>query len=290
MEIHAPGKINLFLRIGERRADGYHPMWSWMCTVGLFDKLTFTVTPRPGFDLTSDSDQLPLSSDNLVARAAEALKRVAKHRCDATTDGLAVNLIKRIPIGAGLGGGSSDAASTLLALNQLWNLGLNLRQLMEVAAELGSDVPFFLEGGGAFCSGRGDIVVSAPLPRASCCVLFLPGYSLSTRDVYARFDEIECRQRSTEGVDPQQAPAWATLSAPQLMEHLFNDLEEPAFAIRPGLRDLKEDLQRKLDRVVRMSGSGSTLFTLADTIDEGQILASRAALDGLRTMAVKVGV
>jgi 4-diphosphocytidyl-2C-methyl-D-erythritol kinase len=185
----------------------------------------------------------------------------------------------------------------LLALNQLWNLGLDMEQLMKVAGELGSDVPFFLGKGVALCSGRGEMIESAPLPRARCCVLILPPYSLSTREVYGRFDEMrEDRRQETEdrkeliGGDAALIMEWARLPAEELMRRLFNDLEAAAFSIRPELGLLRETLERALARVVRMSGSGSTLFTLADEMAEGETLAERARKTGVRAEAVEIGV
>jgi 4-diphosphocytidyl-2-C-methyl-D-erythritol kinase len=291
MEIQAPGKINLFLRVGGRRADGFHPVWSWMCTVGLFDTLVFERARHTGFDLTSDASDLPVGPGNLVCRAAEALKRACADHRSASVGGLAVRLHKRIPVGAGMGGGSSDAARTLLVLNRLWNIGLEMKALSALAGELGSDVPFFLGGRSALCSGRGEMIEPADAPEARCCVLILPPYSLSTREVYGRFDEWgedEGGRMKDEAI--LQLAAWARLPAEELMGRLFNDLEEAAFSIRPELGGLREELERELGRVVRMSGSGSTLFTLADGMEEGKALAERAAGAGVRTMAVELGV
>jgi 4-diphosphocytidyl-2-C-methyl-D-erythritol kinase len=291
MEIQAPGKINLFLRVGGIRADGFHPVTTWMCTVGLFDTLVFERARHTGFDLTSDASDLPAGPGNLVCRAAEAHKRACADHRSASVGGLAVRLHKRIPVGAGMGGGSSDAARTLLALNRLWNVRLDGNALSALAGELGSDVPFFLGKSSALCSGRGEIIEAAAAPAPRCCVLILPPYSLSTREVYERFDAL-ARDEGGRSKDEAilQVPGWARLPAAELMGRLFNDLEEAAFSIRPELGELREELERTLGWVVRMSGSGSTLFTLADGMEEGKALAGRAASASVRAVAVELGV
>jgi 4-diphosphocytidyl-2-C-methyl-D-erythritol kinase len=190
-----------------------------------------------------------------------------------------------------MGGGSSDAARTLLALNRLWNVRLDGNALSALAGELGSDVPFFLGKSSALCSGRGEIIEAAAAPAPRCCVLILPPYSLSTREVYERFDAL-ARDEGGRSKDEAilQVPGWARLPAAELMGRLFNDLEEAAFSIRPELGELRQELERKWGWVVRMSGSGSTLFTLADGMEEGKALAGRAAGAGVRAVAVELGV
>ncbi len=293
MEITAPGKINLFLGVGRRRGDGYHPIESWMCTVGLFDKLVFERARRPGLDLASDASGLSVGPDNLVRRAAEALARAGAECPAATVGGLTARLHKRIPVGAGLGGGSADAARTLLALDRLWNLNLGRTRLQSLAADLGSDVPFFMGGPSALCSGRGENVMPVARPRARCCLLILPPYPLSTPRVFERFDEPGGAPKRAAWSEDQALEAigrWADLDAAGLMERLFNDLEPAAFALRPELGRLREELEKRLGRVVRMSGSGSTLFTLADGMEEGEALAKRVAEQDIRAMAVELGV
>jgi 4-diphosphocytidyl-2-C-methyl-D-erythritol kinase len=240
-----------------------------MVTVALFDTLTIRTTSdeasSPGVVLTCDDPAIPSDRANLVVRAAEALlPRRTSH------EGTAISLAKRIPAGGGLGGGSSDAARTLLGLNQFWNLHQSPAQLAEIAATLGSDVPFFLHGPSNICSGRGEFVQPTPAPRlARWATLFLPGIPIPTADVYRKFDELRLGDEGFEGRQPDWQE-WAGLSAGPLLSRLANDLEVPAFALVPRLRELRDALEDALGRVIRMSGSGSTLFTLFDTQEQAE--------------------
>jgi 4-diphosphocytidyl-2C-methyl-D-erythritol kinase len=408
MRLLAPAKINLHLRVGRRRADGFHPLLTWMCTVGLFDILTLeaaadppraAATPRaaasgdapsagragelagpPLLDLRFDCDQpgLPRDEANLVVRIAKAFaaevfapapssgarvsaegavgsrapgegggggsnsagaarveasgmgdadrfahigsvpgrtgrgagaardaERPVGERDGATSlpreahgrggkaeaadapasygAAIRIALQKRIPVGAGLGGGSSDGARTLVGLNRLWNAGRAADRLSEFAARFGSDLPFFVaaacSGPSAACSGRGEIVRPVPRPRPKWAVLVLPPFALTTRDVYAKFDDLGL------GSDPRVADEpdwtqWAALGSGDLLPRLVNDLEPAAFALSPQLAALRHEVEATVGRVVRMSGSGSSLFTLfddesADARLAAELIASR---------------
>jgi 4-diphosphocytidyl-2-C-methyl-D-erythritol kinase len=202
MRVLAPAKINLHLRVGRRSSDGFHPLLSWMCTVGLFD--TLTIQPAPDatrlVEMTCTDGSLPTDVSNLVIRAAEALARQARgsgeappearHASAARIAPVQIVLEKQIPIGGGLGGGSSDAAATLIALNRLWRTDCTSQQLLSIAATLGSDVPFFLFGPSSICTGRGELVTPIAAPAARFAVLILPGIAVSTAQVYRRFDEL----------------------------------------------------------------------------------------------------
>jgi len=348
MRLLAPAKINLFLRVGPRRDDGFHPLLSWMTTVGLFDNLEFERIPSPGIHLTAQGNpDAPADRSNLVVRAAEALAHAA-HAAGGPTapltagNGLGVHLTKRIPIGAGLGGGSSDAARTLLGLNRLWGLNWPVSRLHDLAASLGSDVPFLLHTHSALCAGRGDRLAPLAAPAVAYAVLLFPPYGLSTPAVYRRFDELAERPGADRALAPAEmgvgemsqtgeplearafhsssplpspaagagpaespespaspwslAPAavepwvsWTTLPSAALLPRLVNDLEAPAFSIRPELGQLRSALEQSLSRIVRMSGSGSTLFTLADSETEAHRLAARASsLHDLPAQAVRL--
>ncbi len=266
MRVMAPAKINLHLRVGRPRADGFHPLLSWMCTVSLFDILNADLTPTPGFALSCDRADVPCDSTNLVLRAAAALERVmvsGRTNTASTHRGLSMRLQKRIPVGAGLGGGSSDGAVALAALNMLWQAGLTPDQLAQLAASLGSDLPFFFYAPSAICSGRGDVVRPTAPPTPGFALLIFPGFSIPTAAVYRKFDELGLGDEAAVRHEPDFA-AWATLSATDLLPRLRNDLEPAAFAIDPRLGKLREMVQQTLSRTVQMSGSGSTLYTLFD--------------------------
>jgi len=205
-------------------------------------------------------------------------------------------LTKRIPRGAGLGGGSSDAAATLIALNLLWKQNWPLERLMSIAAGLGSDVPFFLRswdmGPSSVCSGRGERVrpIDPPgmLAGKMRATLITPAFELATAAVYRQFDEMGLGDDQSLNQEPDWS-AWTKCSAQELMPQLVNDLEPAAFALRPELGELRTKLERELSQVVRMSGSGSSLFLLCDKAEEARSKASWVRENlGIGAMEVEV--
>ncbi len=275
----APAKINLHLRVGPARADGFHPLVTWMVTVGLADVLTIAPADRLAF--TCDDPTLPTDGRNLVVKAIAGL--AARLGREAT---VAVHLTKRVPAGGGLGGGSSDAAHALMAVAKLWGVD-DPALLADVAATVGSDVPFFLYGPSSVCRGRGERVVPVAVPAvARHAVLILPGIEMPTAAVYRKFDEMGLGSDTDASLGEG---AWASLPAADLMGHLVNDLEPPAFALRPDLADLRSRIERDLGRPVRMSGSGSTLFTLFDDHGSAADAAAAIADAGTRAVAVAIG-
>ena len=311
MRVPAPAKINLHLRVGPPRASdaGFHPLLTWMVTAGLFDTLTFVrhagrasrvenatggtsssssaSSPSSIFALTCSDPALPTdSAGNLVTRVATALADTLSRVGEGSTargatraretGAVSAFLNKRIPPGAGLAGGSSDAVATLIALNRIWDLRWSREKLRAFAAQFGSDLPFFFaDDGSAICTGRGEIV--RPIPPPDTCrwaVLVLPKFTSSTPAVYRRFDEMRLGEERSI-VDEPDFAAWSKLSAAQLMPRLVNDLEPPAFSLRPELGELRAALEEKLNRVFRMSGSGSSLFSLCDSFDQAKSLAER---------------
>jgi len=205
---------------------------------------------------------------------------------------VAAQLEKQIPLGAGLGGGSSDAARTLVALNRYWHLDRSMDDLARVAAKLGSDVPFFLYGPSSVCTGRGEIVKPVPPPAvAKWVVLVLPDIHMPTAAVYGRFDELSLGY--DEHIDEGRQPDWhdwSSRKSKDLLAGLVNDLERPAFEIRKDLGTLRADIELKLGRPVRMSGSGSSLFTLYDERGEAEAAANVIATSfGVqRTLAIEM--
>lgn len=275
MRVKSPAKINLHLRVGPVQANGFHPLVSWMVTVGLFDTLDFSLDTAGRVALRCSDPTLPCDESNLIVRAAVALRQAYASGGEthaASMPGAAIELSKRIPTGGGLGGGSSNAATTLATLNDLWKLSLTPQRMSEIAAKLGSDVPFFLNGSSSICTGHGEVVRPIQPPRARWVVLVLPEMSMPTPAVYRQFDAMAHPDDSAwdEAVDWSQ---WSTLSAEDLLPRLRNDLEPPAFAIRPDLGALRSEVERLVSRPVRMSGSGSTLFTLFDTNEEAAAAA-----------------
>lgn len=289
----APAKLNLFLSVGPPTPDGFHPLASWFVTVGLSDRLTFRPTAAyargPGGAVTIECDDpsIPTDGRNLVARAADAL--LAATDAGSPRPRFAVTIEKGIPHGGGLGGGSSDAAAALVALDRLWSLGLTTGRLAAIGAAVGSDVPFFvhaLHAGrpSALCQGRGEVVTPVPPPRPSAALLILPDLPVPTPAVFRRFDELHgFATESPRPVAPVAPPpgfasvapdGWVAWPADELLARASNDLESPAFDLHPRLVALRDDAERRLGRPVRMSGSGATLFTLYDEPEQADEAAA----------------
>ncbi len=280
----APAKINLHLRVGKRRDDGYHPLGSWLVTVGLFDRLILK-REAFGFSFRCEDEMIPSDDRNLVMKAARAFaSEIGTIREQL---GCSVTLLKSIPHGSGLGGGSSDAATLLVALNSFLEAGWAVDRLSRVGAAIGSDVPFFFSAPSAVLAGRGEMVTSAPPPAVKWAVLVLPPMHVSTADCYRQFDAMglgDDRDLTTVNFAD-----WAKLSAGDLMARLVNDLEPPAFALQPNLAALKDRIERDTRRTIRMSGSGSSLFTLADEAAEAiEIAATIERNCGIRATAVQL--
>lgn len=249
----AVAKINLHLRVLRKRPDGFHDMVSWMQPLDWYDELTLRESDASGVQWHCDDPRLGPSENNLVIRAASVLaRRVGRElRIDAA-------LTKRLPIGGGLGGGSSDAAAMLLGLAQLWGLDAADARVVDAAAAVGSDVPFFLGGGAMIATGRGTELAPHPRPFDGWAVLILPPFGTSTPKVYAA-----CRP---EPLGPDEAMPWDRpwSNAAELSARLRNDLLPAARSVEPAL-GLLHDRLNGLDGVrVHLSGSGSTMFALFD--------------------------
>jgi 4-diphosphocytidyl-2-C-methyl-D-erythritol kinase len=243
----APAKINLFLRVLGKRTDGYHDIVSLMQAITLYDELTFS--PRPsGIVIKCPNSDLPTSEDNLIVRAAKAVFSYAGY-----SSGIEITLMKNIPVAAGLGGGSSDAATTLLALNEICRLGLKKEELMKIGAKLGADVPFFLFGGSAFAGGIGDKLKAWKNPLKLNIVLINPGFSLSTKLVYESLNLTLTKKRINYSI-----PRFSELG--DIIREMQNDLENASLRMHPELTDIKQLLLRHGARSAMMSGSGPTVF------------------------------
>jgi 4-diphosphocytidyl-2-C-methyl-D-erythritol kinase len=251
-----------------------------MCTVGFFDVLEISPATEPGLQLVCDRKDLPTDATNLIVRAGAALLKAAQ-----ISRGANVVLSKNIPMGGGLGGGSSNAATALIGLDKSWNLNLGPARLHELATSLGSDVPFFLHGPSSVCTGHGEHVVPIASPAARWVILIFPELAMPTPAVYRRFDAMKLGSRDAIENQPDWAH-WTGLASDKLLPLLVNDLEAPAFAIEPKLGRLREQLEQSLGRIVRMSGSGSTLFTLADEKSQAENFAGQIRDAGIKASAV----
>lgn len=255
VEVAAPAKLNLALLIGPRRPDGFHEIASLMVPVTLADLVTVESTPGEGLDVVCD---VAPGADNLAAAVVCELERRLERSLEAR-----IRITKRVPVGAGLGGGSSDAAATLVACERLFDLDLSARLRHEVAAAVGSDVPFFLRTGAQFATGRGQVLREVSLP-ALHLVVAVPDVSLSTAAVYGwRDDDVsvtlpEFAPRSRRlSLAAQTAAAVADVAA-----LVTNDLEASVVARVPAVAEVLGRLREAGARAAAMTGSGSAVFGL----------------------------
>jgi 4-diphosphocytidyl-2-C-methyl-D-erythritol kinase len=258
----APAKVNLFLEVLGKRPDGYHEIATLMIAVRLFDTLVFR--EEATLTLSCSDAALGVGSDNLVMRAATLLRE--RTGC---TKGASIRLIKRIPMAAGLAGGSSDAAATFLGLNRLWQLGLSNDDLAKLSSELGSDIPFFFHLPAAYCTGRGEIIASVELPSPLFFVLLCPAFGMATASVYKN---VVVPTQPASGDAIKQAVAKADVDIIAKLMH--NRLQMAAEKLDPRIAELKQMLAASAPAGHLMSGSGSTLFALCRSADEANRVAS----------------
>ena len=255
IRVFAPAKINLVLRILDRRTDGYHNLWSLMQTVRVEDEITLALTgAHSGVTLRCDEPSLKTDDSNLVSRAAVAVMEQS-----GQTGGLDITLAKRIPMGAGLGGGSSDAAATIIGLNQLFSLGWSGEQMAHIGQTLGSDVSFFFFAPSATVAGRGEQVAPIRIKGTRWVVLVNPGFPVETKWAYQQLTA------NRAGVVPlSQSHAMleqaAELGWEQVLEAAENDFEGPVFKAYPLLQEIKHRLLALEADLALLSGSGATVF------------------------------
>jgi len=254
-------KVNLLLNILGKRPDGFHEVETLMHPIALHDHLSFD---RGGRDvkLTCNDPILPVHSRNLVFRAAALFLKKA-----AINEGVRIHLEKRIPISAGLGGGSGNAATTFLALNELFGHPLTPATLHDLAAALGSDVPFFLQNGPALATGRGEIIQPLeffPALRGAYILLIHPGFGISTSWAYQQLVRFPEAQNGRAGRAEHLAALLRAGNVAEACREFYNSLEAPALHKYPLLELFQEFLRENGARVSLMSGSGSTTFALAD--------------------------
>jgi len=261
LTLSAPAKLNLSLRLLGKREDGFHDIDTLMVKLpGLADTLTFTEAESFAFECHAPG--VPTDDTNLVVKAARAFESALGQPLEVR-----IALEKHIPHGAGLAGGSSDAATTLLGLNEWHGSPLDLEKLAEIAATLGSDIPFFLHPGAARCTGRGEIIQEVDSPPPFPVILLKPSFGVSTPEAYkhwkdsAELPKIRYSAQQIEGIT------------------LVNDLERPVFQKHRFLAELKQWLlSRREVRAALMSGSGSTLFAILHSAADADVVI-QAALD-----------
>jgi len=259
MQVLAPAKINLSLKILRRREDGFHEIETLIAPISLADKIDIERQSR-WIDLSCDDPTVPSGDENLVVRAAKAFFEKTK-----ISGGVGIKLQKKIPHGAGLGGGSSDAAATLRTLNQLFETKLSREELAKLGSTIGSDVSFFLFESAAICKGRGEIVSPTKLKKKLSILLLKPAFSVSSAWAYSRWQE----SKEVPGISYQ----------PQNLDgqSFVNDLERPVFEKFIFLAQLKTWLLKQGDvGASLMSGSGSTVFAVLRPNADVDLLIKRA--------------
>jgi 4-diphosphocytidyl-2-C-methyl-D-erythritol kinase len=266
MQVLAPAKINLSLKIIDRREDGFHELDTLIAPISLYDEIRIDKKrPTPEIEFHCDDPSVPQGDGNLVVRAAKAFFEATK-----LDYGISIQLKKKIPHGAGLGGGSSDAASVLLALNELFDTKFPREALAQIAESIGSDVPFFVFQSAARCKGRGEMVTPMKLKRQLSILLLKPGFAVSTPWAYSRWQG----SREIPGV-------W--YATQEIADQTFvNDLERPVFEKFVFLARLKMWLLNQSEvGAALMSGSGSTMIAvLRENADANSVAnRSKAALD-----------
>jgi 4-diphosphocytidyl-2-C-methyl-D-erythritol kinase len=252
----AYAKINLILAVTAKRTDGYHELQTVFQSLALHDTLTFTANAGEEIALATNNPSLSAGPDNLIWRAAERLKQFYKVRA-----GVKIYLEKRIPLAAGLGGGSSDAAAALRGLVRFWQLPREPEVLWRIAAELGSDVPYCLAGGTALGTGRGEHLRPLPPCPHFYVVLANPGFPVATAEVYQTLREAELAPTAAV---TGMLQALAEQNRMAVMRHLMNTLEKAAFRLYPQVKALKEIMAGT--GAALMCGSGPTVFSLLPTV------------------------
>lgn len=264
--LHAPAKLNLFLHVNGQRADGYHNIQSLFVPISLYDEIY--LSEIDGTDIERESDDgIPFEED-LVVRAARLLQPQLHE-----SRGVRIGIHKQIPYGAGLGGGSSDAAAVLMGLNRLWSLGLRKQELADLGLKLGADVPFFVTGQPALVSGVGEEIEELSPWQQLYFVLISPQISVSTKDIFTH----PHLQRDTPVLDFEEiSNALGDYEAVvDLMARTHNDLQEPAFLLQPDLRAMTEMIRQELQVEARMTGSGSNFFVLCRDEEGAGLLKSQ---------------
>ena len=268
MQIRAPAKINLSLKILGRRNDDFHELDTLIAPISLYDEIRIDkASPGKGIKFRCDDPSVPQGDGNLAVRAAKAFFETTE-----IDPAVSIELKKKIPHGAGLGGGSSDAASVCLALNELFDVKLSREALGEMAEPIGSDVPFFILGSAAICKGHGEMVTPVKLNRQFSILLLKPAFAISTAWAYSRWHN-------------SQDIAGVRYEAQEFVEQTFvNDLERPVFEKFVFLAQLKMWLLSQSEvGAALMSGSGSTMFAVmrenADADADRVAKCAKAALD-----------
>ncbi len=267
LEISAPAKVNLFLELLGRRTDGFHEIETVMSSVSLYDRLRFSPRNDSEIELSisygsqgsrpKELDEIPVDSRNLICKSLELVRSIANQQGQGNqcSSGMRVHLQKNIPSAAGLGGASSDSAAALVAANHIWNLNWSTERLVEIAAQLGSDIAFFLTGGTAICRGRGEVVTPLIAAPGIPIVIVKPSDSLSTGRVFSNVKLDGETRRSDRFIQRVQAGSPRSIG-----EDMFNRLQEFAKPLTRQISTIEGEFEKLNCLGHQMSGSGSSYF------------------------------
>ena len=272
LEKQSPCKVNLLLNILGKRPDGFHELETVIYPIQIFDRICFTRTAR-GLGFRCSAPELPTDGRNLVVRAASMFLEAT-----GIKDGLMLDLEKRIPLAAGLGGGSANAATTLLGLNELFGGPLRPDQLQRMAAALGSDVPFFLQDKPALATGRGEQIQplgAFPALSGAAFLLIHPGFGVATAWAYQRLARFSTALNGQPGRAQRLISRLQGASLEAAGEEFYNSLEAPVLAKYPLLALFQEFLRANGAAATLMSGSGSTTFAVTQGLDTASALAEK---------------
>jgi 4-diphosphocytidyl-2-C-methyl-D-erythritol kinase len=272
----APAKINLFLQILGKRPDGYHDIHSLIQTVDLYDTIQVTESSS-GIALSCNDPSLPSDSSNLAWRAA----RLALDRAQINS-GVVIELQKRIPSGAGLGGGSSDAAAVIKAVNELYSLRLTNAQMAGWGAELGSDVPFFFSSGSALVEGRGEIVEPVDVFMGYFVLLIIPDFPISTKDAYQGLRLFLTNFSRRRDIDTKASGAFFF----KTLYRIGNDFQQQAVTTHPALESCMKVLHRGGAGYVALSGSGSAFFGLFEQRPDRELMTAVSSQFGWQVLCL----
>jgi len=265
LRLRANAKINLFLEVLDRRTDGYHNIETVFQSIDLHDVITLRESASGGVKVKCDNPRVPVDSSNLVYKAAELLSQESEKRF-----GVEIHILKRIPVGAGLAGGSTDAAATLIGLNELWGMGYGVDELMQLGGKLGADVPFCIMGGTALGQGRGDELTRLKTFSQIPVVIANPGFQVFTAWAYGSLKDLgltRARKNANILVGKMQQNDISDVG-----RELFNIFENVVMEKYPPVRRIKEEFIRAGASGALMSGSGPTVFAIAQDMSSAQRL------------------
>lgn len=266
MRILAPAKVNLFLRILRKRNDGYHEICTLMQQIAVFDEMDIEVIEK-GIELIPEGAEVPAGLENLAGKAAQIFLQAA-----GLDKGVRIRLRKKIPVAAGLGGGSSDAASVLMGLNEMLEVKWSKEYLQTLGIRIGADVPFFIGQKAALAKGIGEKLIPVILPQNLWYVLLVPPWPISTSWAYAAFDELK------ENREPEEKITEEYCQIEDILTIMNNDLEKVAFQKYPELAIMKKKLIVEGARGALMSGSGPAIYGLFSSRKEAEAVAQKMAI------------